>query len=185
MRGGQAGGCFCECDGVGREGVGGGPNDVSDEGPDGAGEGGGRGGEDEGREWVYYLLYSEAGEWDDDSRGDKGGGGLVSFVCAGSLWGCFGGGRGADGWCVYRNKEVDKKTTEAILRRAKVLGPELMNAEGEFDVVSEQVGFRPSREDGPRVELAEIDGKRVVHSYGHSGAGSVFWRETHWGYTVC
>lgn len=109
----------------------------------------------------------------------------MSFVCAALLWGGFGGGCGADGWCVYRNKEVDKKTTEAILRRAKVLGPELMNADGEFDVVSEQVGLRPSREGGPRVELAEIDGKRVVHSYGHSGAGSVCWRETHWGYTVC
>ncbi len=81
------------------------------------------------------------------------------------------GGMGADCWGMRRNKEVDKGTTEAILGRARVLAPELMNADGEFDVVSEQVGFRPSREGGPRVEMELIDGKRVVHSYGHSGAG--------------
>lgn len=72
---------------------------------------------------------------------------------------------------IDRNKEVDKGTTEAILKRAKVLAPELVNGDGGFDVVSDQVGFRPSREGGPRVELEEVDGKKIVHSYGHSGAG--------------
>ena len=72
---------------------------------------------------------------------------------------------------MHRNKEVDKGTTEAILERTKILAPELVNAEGKFKVVSEQVGFRPSREGGPRVDFEEVDGKRVLHSYGHSGAG--------------
>ena len=66
---------------------------------------------------------------------------------------------------------MDKDTTTAILKRAKVLCPELVDAGGGFNVVSEQVGFRPSRNGGPRVELEEVNGKRVVHSYGHSGAG--------------
>jgi len=74
-------------------------------------------------------------------------------------------------FCDDRNGEVDKETSRAILSRGKVLGPELVEAEGELEVVSEQVGFRPSREGGPRVELEEVDGKIVVHSYGHSGAG--------------
>jgi len=92
---------------------------------------------------------------------------LCVVVSSGGL----GVGVGADCWGMRRDKEVDKGTTEAILRRAKVLAPESMNADGEFDVVSEQVGFRPSRDGGPRVETELIDGKRVVHSYGHSGAG--------------
>lgn len=72
---------------------------------------------------------------------------------------------------MYRNGHVDKGTTKAILEKARLLAPELVNANGEFDVVSEQVGLRPSRKRGPRVESEEVDGKRVVHSYGHSGAG--------------
>ena len=66
---------------------------------------------------------------------------------------------------------MDEETTRSILSRAKVLAPELLNADGDFHFVGAQVGFRPSREGGPRVELEEIDGKSVVHSYGHSGAG--------------
>ncbi|MCJ1362533.1 hypothetical protein MMC16_001637 [Acarospora aff. strigata] len=69
------------------------------------------------------------------------------------------------------NGHVDEETTRSILSRAKVLAPELLNADGDFHFVGAQVGFRPSREGGPRVELEEIDGKSVVHSYGHSGAG--------------
>jgi len=35
-----------------------------------------------------------------------------------------------------------------------------------------QAGRRPSREGGPRVELAEhAGGKFICHNYGHGGAG--------------
>lgn len=78
--------------------------------------------------------------------------------------------------CVeFRNKDVDANTTRLILERAKILAPELLDPRtGKFDVVSEQVGFRPSRKGGPRVEVENVGGRVVVHSYGHSGAGYVY-----------
>lgn len=69
---------------------------------------------------------------------------------------------------------MDKEATKVILERAKVLAPDLVGGNGEMEVVSEQVGFRPSREGGPRVEVEAVEGRVVVHSYGHSGAGYVF-----------
>ena len=71
----------------------------------------------------------------------------------------------------FRDSEVDEETTREILGRAKELAPELVSEDGGFEVLSEQVGFRPSREGGPRVEVEEVEGKVVVHAYGHSGAG--------------
>ncbi|KAF2675546.1 nucleotide-binding domain-containing protein [Microthyrium microscopicum] len=60
---------------------------------------------------------------------------------------------------------------EAILARAKEFAPELLNAEGKFNVISAQVGLRPGRKGGARVEMEIMDGRRVCHAYGHSGAG--------------
>ena len=34
-----------------------------------------------------------------------------------------------------------------------------------------QCGLRPARENGPRVEAEIVDGIKMVHSYGHAGAG--------------
>ncbi|KAE9366356.1 nucleotide-binding domain-containing protein [Stipitochalara longipes BDJ] len=67
--------------------------------------------------------------------------------------------------------EPDPKTTEEILRRAKEWAPELLNEKGEFDVLNEQVGLRPGRKGGARVEIEELDGFLVCHAYGHAGAG--------------
>ncbi|KAF1816807.1 FAD dependent oxidoreductase [Eremomyces bilateralis CBS 781.70] len=69
------------------------------------------------------------------------------------------------------NGEPDPATTKEILRRAKRWAPELLNKDGEFDVLSVQVGLRPGRKGGPRVELEEIDGRLVCHAYGHGAAG--------------
>lgn len=70
--------------------------------------------------------------------------------------------------------EADERTTEEILEGCKVLAPELLR-DGEFEVVKAQVGLRPSREGGARVEREIVEGEggrwRVVHNYGHSGAG--------------
>ena len=53
-----------------------------------------------------------------------------------------------------------------------MLAPELLDRDGHFEVLSDQVGLRPSRKDGPRVEIdVLVGGVAVVHSYGHSGAG--------------
>jgi len=87
--------------------------------------------------------------------------------------------------------EVDEEMTEGILRRARALVPELMRVEeenekergmeGHFDVIKAQVGLRPGRVGGARVErevvgLMNDDGRvegemLVVHAYGMAGAG--------------
>ena len=54
----------------------------------------------------------------------------------------------------------------------KSMAPELFAQDGLFEVLSVQCGLRPAREGGPRVELEVVDGMyKVVHSYGHAGAG--------------
>ncbi len=67
--------------------------------------------------------------------------------------------------------EPDPKTTEEILRRAKEWAPELLNEKGEFEVLSQQVGLRPGRKGGARIEIEEMEGNIVCHAYGHAGAG--------------
>lgn len=63
-------------------------------------------------------------------------------------------------------------TTKSIVKKSKPLAPELLNEDGDFEVLSVQCGLRPSREGGPRVESELVDGIfAVVHSYGHAGAG--------------
>jgi glycine/D-amino acid oxidase-like deaminating enzyme len=75
------------------------------------------------------------------------------------------------------NQDVDKELSAAIQNRCKKFAPELLNKDGEFDIISEQVGFRPSRRGGPRVEAELVEGNSkekpylVVHCYGNSGSG--------------
>jgi D-amino-acid oxidase len=74
------------------------------------------------------------------------------------------------------SEEVDKELNERIVARMKRFGlcDELRGQGGDFEVLSYQVGFRPGRTGGPRVEVEDkgkIDGIWVVHNYGHSGAG--------------
>lgn len=75
--------------------------------------------------------------------------------------------------------EVDEGVSKGILEWAKVLAPELRCAdgegEGELEVLKVQVGLRPGRVGGVRVESEVLGGGgkgvRVVHVYGHAGAG--------------
>jgi D-amino-acid oxidase len=76
----------------------------------------------------------------------------------------LGGTKGIGDW----NTEPDPQTTEEVLRRKKNWAPELLNENGEFKVLSVQVGLRPG---GARVEIENLDGIIVCHAYGHSGAG--------------
>lgn len=69
------------------------------------------------------------------------------------------------------NMNPDPLTTEKMLENAKHWAPELLNSKGEIDVVSSQVGLRPGREGGARVELEVLEGFVVCHAYGHAGAG--------------
>jgi hypothetical protein len=75
--------------------------------------------------------------------------------------------------------EPDAQTTKEIVERAKEFAPELLDEKGEFEVVSVQVGLRPGRKGGARVEVEEVGlpgqvgGEKfaVCHAYGHGGAG--------------
>ena len=62
--------------------------------------------------------------------------------------------------------EVRDADTESILRRCSALVPDLSNAE----ILEIKVGLRPGRT-RVRLEAEELDGIRVIHNYGHGGAG--------------
>ncbi|GAB2714726.1 FAD-dependent oxidoreductase [Kitasatospora kifunensis] len=64
---------------------------------------------------------------------------------------------------------VDPRTAESILRRCTVLVPELADAE----VTGQLVGLRPARRGGVRLAVDDrtLPGTRLVHNYGHGGAG--------------
>lgn len=64
------------------------------------------------------------------------------------------------------NLEVDPKDTADILEKAKALSPLFANPE----ILEIKVGLRPSR-DAVRLELEEIDARKVIHNYGHGGSG--------------
>lgn len=68
----------------------------------------------------------------------------------------------------------DPKVTNGIIDRCRLAWPALKRAE--IEVLSTQVGLRPGRRGGARVEREEIElskGKTVfvIHQYGHAGAG--------------
>jgi len=79
----------------------------------------------------------------------------------------LGGTKDVGNW----SADPDEKTTEEILHRAKKWAPELLNEKGEFDVLSVQVGLRPARKGGVRLEVERIGEFVVCHAYGHAGAG--------------
>ncbi|MFG1677057.1 FAD-dependent oxidoreductase [Micromonospora sp. NPDC049282] len=60
----------------------------------------------------------------------------------------------------------DPETAAAIRRRCVALVPQLAGA----PVLGERIGLRPARHGGPRVEV-DPGGGRLVHAYGHGGAG--------------
>jgi D-amino-acid oxidase len=81
----------------------------------------------------------------------------------------LGGTKQAHSWIA----EPNPQTTREILEAAKEWAPELLNEKGEFKILSEQVGLRPGRKGGARVEIEALEGGEVVvcHAYGHAGAG--------------
>lgn len=64
------------------------------------------------------------------------------------------------------DRRPDPDVAKRILERAVELVPELARAR----VVGHRVGLRPARPE-VRLEVEETDGTRVVHCYGHGGAG--------------
>jgi D-amino-acid oxidase len=73
------------------------------------------------------------------------------------------------------SKDVDEELAKRIMKRAVEFCPELVK-DGPLDVISHNVGFRPARDGGVRVEgeiLRNADGStvQVFHNYGHGGSG--------------
>lgn len=76
-------------------------------------------------------------------------------------------------------EETDTELNEKILETARREGmaDELLTGnDGGFEVVSYQVGWRPGRKGGPRVELekgnnGKVNDSWLVHAYGHAGGG--------------
>ncbi|KIN07206.1 hypothetical protein OIDMADRAFT_185611 [Oidiodendron maius Zn] len=74
---------------------------------------------------------------------------------------------------------VDEKLNDRIIERVvqEGMARELQTGkDGRFEIISYQVGWRPARKGGPRVELekkssGKFDGTWLVHAYGHSGGG--------------
>ncbi|OWB58773.1 hypothetical protein B5S28_g4850 [[Candida] boidinii] len=75
------------------------------------------------------------------------------------------------------NGSIDYELAERILINAKKYMPKLIdsnfnNNPNVFKIIRYQVGYRPFREDGYRIEKEIINsGIKVVHCYGHGGAG--------------
>lgn len=63
--------------------------------------------------------------------------------------------------------------TQELLARARILFPDLMFPDNTFDVVRANVGFRPARTGGSRVELESLPEQelKIVHAYGFGGMG--------------
>lgn len=79
-----------------------------------------------------------------------------------------GSSRDPGNWTV----EIRDEVTQSLLEQGKRLAPELLNDKGEFDVIAPSAGLRPVRKGGARVETERLaSGQRVIHAYGHGGAG--------------
>ena len=76
-------------------------------------------------------------------------------------------------------QEPDEDLAERIMRRAIRVCPDLVPAGAGIEslrVIRHQVGFRPYREGGPRVETERLTSSsgtelKVVHAYGVGGTG--------------
>jgi D-amino-acid oxidase len=85
----------------------------------------------------------------------------------------IGGTNDNDNW----DPKPTPQISQGILERVRKVIVGWAGEDAQIEVLREQVGLRPGRKDGPRVELEVVDvgganGKvRVVHQYGHAGAG--------------
>ena len=72
--------------------------------------------------------------------------------------------------------DVEAEKVSVILDRARALAPELVNEQGNHEVLKVGVGLRPGRKGGARVDLEKRpSGLVIAHAYGHAGAGWVFY----------
>lgn len=77
------------------------------------------------------------------------------------------------------DSQPDSETTDELLNRAKPFAQELLDSNGNFTVISAQVGLRPGRKGGSRVEMESIGQFKVCHAYGHAGGGESYVRHAY------
>ncbi|KAL4962011.1 FAD-dependent oxidoreductase [Aspergillus stella-maris] len=72
--------------------------------------------------------------------------------------------------------EVDEDIKSDILRRVHENLPGVFPStkSANFDIIRDNVGIRPGRTPGVRVEKEILDGQNIVHAYGTGGGGYVF-----------
>lgn len=96
---------------------------------------------------------------------------LVYVMCRPAAGGTILGGQyRANDW----NAEFDPNVAQRIARRACEHVPELLQGENptELEIIQHNVGFRPTRKGGVRVECEHMAGiGNIVHNYGHGGTG--------------
>ena len=66
-----------------------------------------------------------------------------------------------------QDREPDPQVRAAIVARCTALVPQLRGTR----VLGDRIGLRPARRGGPRVESIDLPEGRIVHAYGHGGAG--------------
>ncbi|KAK2784737.1 hypothetical protein FQN53_008293 [Emmonsiellopsis sp. PD_33] len=71
---------------------------------------------------------------------------------------------------------VADQEMQLIIRRVPENAPDTFagNDPANIEIIRDNVGFRPARVSGPRVEKEVLDGQKIVHAYGTSGGGYVF-----------
>lgn len=75
-----------------------------------------------------------------------------------------------------RSGEVDPNLAHRIALKCIALAPELTDGKGmeALDVVRHNVGLRPSRHGGPRLEAEQMtDIGLIVHNYGIEASGDI------------
>lgn len=82
----------------------------------------------------------------------------------------LGGSQEPNSW----SSQVDPNLANRIAKRCIELAPELTGGKGieALDIISHNVGLRPTRVGGPRLDIEEMDGiGLILHNYGAGGAG--------------
>lgn len=66
---------------------------------------------------------------------------------------------------------VDEGLADKMLEWARTLYPGIFPADHKFEIIKHNVGLRPSRIGGARVETEEIGDRLIIHGYGIGGWG--------------
>ncbi|KAK7212433.1 hypothetical protein V2G26_019611 [Clonostachys chloroleuca] len=73
------------------------------------------------------------------------------------------------------NTKVDLEVDKDIARRVNKTLPEHFSADpADYDIVGHNVGIRPYRSTGMRIEKEVKEGQKIVHAYGITGGGYIF-----------